>query len=144
MSNQDIHDVELSQPLEYSSKGQAMEAKSITLYAPTRKAFKHNAKLKQLTMQAMASMAESRTASTADSSENELRGKDLMTMLYASDIDIDELSNTFQTIVTNSSAAKIGDETITEHLLDKLSMDDYDNLMGEYIVTFLLGDMLNG
>jgi hypothetical protein len=73
------------------------------------------------------------------SSDKELTGRDWVLMLYASDQEMDDVLSAFKEVLINANHCKIeGNVELNPHLFSKISGDDLDMLLGEYLALFLL------
>ena len=137
-------DYALKQPLKYATAGDTTEAVSITCTAPTSKHLSLCAVLRQEFTRAVQAFANQSQAATGEADESvEISGKEIMMMLYAStDCDIDKVIASAKELLTSGLAMVDGCEKLTKPLFDKLSIEDAEALIGDYLGNFILSSLL--
>ena len=137
-------DYELKNSFEYAHAGQQQKAQFITLFAPGMKHMKHREPLKQAFYQAMMELGNKeeggeRQDTTTGQEQEKIKGSDLLIILRASKVvDTFKLGLHFIELLTSDGIAKVGgDEKMTKPLIDKLSPEDFDGIMGEYLANFI-------
>ncbi len=147
--------VVLTSRVQYGGKdGNLHEATFVTLRAPSSSAFKTAAKIKQQMIRAI--MGEQRkrltdplrTAQPAAPAPEETKteaaseratGADMMQMLAQSDADLGELCELVRDLILAHGVALLdGEVKITPVLLERVSLADFESIVGEYLATFPL------
>lgn len=139
----------LSTPIQYGgADGKMRDGTFVTLRAPSSSAFKVAAKIKQQMMRAI--MAERRKlgpeasvpepADSAPAAEPErAAGPDMLAMLAQSDADLAELGELVRELILSHGIALVdGEVKMTALLVDRLSLRDFEAIVGEYLATFPL------
>jgi len=137
---------QLSNPLEYHEKGQIEFANELTLKAPSNRQRHQSAKLKQGFFRAIKSMADNtgRVETNADKSgekEEELTGESVIEIIMMSSVDLVDYQESFRELILND-VCYAKEQKLTAPMYDKLSDNDTEKLMGEYIANFLLSSHL--
>lgn len=136
--------VQLTTPLKYSADGGFKDANELILKAPSNKHRRQANELKQGFFQALKGSADTSGAveTTADASDHETTGDEIIAALMMSDIDYCKYVETFRELLLNDVCYVTDDVKLTNPLFDKLSLDDTDTLLGEYLTNFLLASQL--
>lgn len=147
-------DFELPEPIEIANtKTGLMEKTSVVnLRAPSRKNAIEASRIKNLCTSAMMKASgglsedekaririEQEKKSSQGIEEETLDGNGILTMLYAAGetIDFDNLFKMFERLLCNG-CGYILDQPITSGVLELLSFEDYEDLLGEFIANFLM------
>lgn len=136
--------VQLSTPIKYSVSGGFEDANELILKAPSNKHRRQANELKQGFFQALKGSADSsgNVETTADASDHETTGDEIVTALMMSDIDYGKYVETFRELLLNDVCYVTDAVKLTNPLFDALSLDDTDTLLGEYLTNFLLASQL--
>lgn len=136
--------VQLTTPLKYSTDGGFKDANELVLKAPSNKHRRQANELKQGFFQALKGSADTSgtVETTADASDHETTGDEIIAALMMSDIDYCKYVETFRELLLNDVCYVTDDVKLTNPLFDKLSLDDTDTLLGEYLTNFLLASQL--
>ena len=136
--------VQLTTPLKYSANGGFEEANELILKAPSNKHRRQANELKQGFFRALKGSADAsgNVETTANASDHETTGDEIVTALMMSDIDYCKYIETFRELLINGICYVTETEKLTSPLFDKLSLDDTDTLLGEYLANFLLFSQL--
>lgn len=136
--------VPLTTPLKYSVSGGFEDANELILKAPSNKHRRQANELKQGFFRALKGSADAsgNVETTADASDHETTGDEIVTALMMSDIDYCKYIETFRDLLINNICYLPGDVKMTTPLFDSLSLDDTDTLLGEYLANFLLFSQL--
>ncbi len=134
----------LSESISYHNKGESQEGHSLTLTAPTVKARKKAAKLKQGVMRAVSSLQGDANIKPEDKkSKEDIKPEEILALIQMSSIEYDEYMDIFIDLLCKG-ICKIEDEIeMTAQLADKMSFEDTEKLMGEYLINFILGSLGN-
>lgn len=147
--------VVLSTPIEYAGKdGNIHRGTFIVLRAPTSAAFRVALKLKQEMVRAI--MAEARRAVLAPEAPKSPEpepaaegaepkpaekptGEDVFRMLAQSSADLVALGEGVRELLSMHGVGLLdGEVRMTDVLIDRLSLSDFESVVGEYLGTFLL------
>lgn len=141
---------QLKTPLNYHSRGEEVEASFITLFAPSYKHMDKTVPLKQAFYRAAAAIEggtveqESTDTDTPDNDAG-LTPDMAVAMLYQSNEDMVKIFLYAAELFKAPGIAKIeGSEKMTGAIIEKLSQDDLENMLGTYLVNFILASVLNG
>jgi hypothetical protein len=131
----------LTTPFEYAHKGQAATASFIQLSAPTARNSPECSALKQAFFRA----AKASGATTKESEEvtTPTGAEVIMALAMSQDVDLPEVLVVGRRLLTSGIALVDGEEKLTAALLDKMSDEDFQNLLGEFLVAFCLASVLS-
>lgn len=131
----------LQEPIKYAAKGEENLGFKLTLKAPTAKHREYLIKLKQQFFKALAGLRNNNQnaaeAASDQAGPEELEGKQILMMLYMSGIDMVDFQNTFRALLLQG-LVKIDEVQLNSHLIDQVGQDEFENIIGEYIASFLL------
>lgn len=130
----------LATPVPYQSGGENKDAKVIILSAPSNKQRRSAARLKQFFFQAIGSLDNNSEAAQAkDAAKSEKpKGSDIVSLLNMSEVDCDEVHEAFMKLMTGGCALVDGEEPMTSIVYDNLSFADTEEMLGDYLVNFLI------
>lgn len=142
-------DVTLEEPIVTHIGGEETEVCSILIKSPSTKQRKHAFTLKQEFMRAMMQQQESLSDEAKKAAEEkakkekdaDISSQEIIFMVMASDVDFDKFNETFRHLITSGCAEISGDKFTTFHY-DQLSLDDAENILGEYMKHFLVASLL--
>lgn len=136
--------VQLTTPLKYSVSGGFENANELILKAPSNKHRRQANELKQGFFRALKGSADAsgNVETTADASNHETTGDEIVTALMMSDVDYGKYVETFRELLINDVCYVTDAVKLTSPLFDALSLDDTDALLGEYLANFLLASQL--
>lgn len=132
---------------DYSVKGDTVTAEFIELTAPTSKNMYQCADLKQAFFRAISEHNKTQN-SPADSEEDtkieDLTPIELISALYASNtVDMKEILGVSVELFKSGVAKVDGETKLTKPLIDEMSTDDLEGILGEYLLNFILASSLN-
>lgn len=144
--------VVLTSPVEYAGKdGKLHNGSFVELQAPTSAAFRVAVRIKQQMLRAI--MSEQRKAASdplrapaapeteaPDAAVAESpTGADMLAMLAQSDADLAEIGDLVRELIVSHGIALLdGEVKMTALLVDRLSLRDFEAIVGEYLATFPL------
>lgn len=139
---------ELTTPVKYHSGGEEIEGTFITLYAPSYKQMDKCVPLKQAFYRAAASINDDSTevvsAPETPSDDAEMTPEGLMGMFYQSDEDMVKIMLYGVELFKSPGIAKIdGTVNMTHPMIEKMSQDDLENMLGGLLINFILYSALN-
>lgn len=135
---------ELSEPIEYSAQGELRDGKSITFYAPKPSQRKRVMKLKQAFFQSLpkATGTEAPREKQTNTEDPEIDGDAVLLIIAQSDTDYAEFIETGRFVLCDNG--KIEDAvSLTSVTLDKVSMDDMEQMVGQYVANFIVKSALS-
>lgn len=128
---------DLKTPFEYHGNGENRTASVIILSAPSNKQRKPAAKLKQFFFQAINGLQGDEKAD-AEAKASDPKGSDIVALLMMSNVDANDVHEAFKGIITGGCAMVEGATSLTDSLYDKLSFEDTEEMLGDYLVNFLI------
>ena len=134
-----------SVPYAHPTEG-TVDAKFVTIFPPSFRHINYIAPLKQKFTQALKSIQDQNTnveiEDTDKDEDAEIDASTVIQILEASSIDMVEVIAIFKLLIQKSKLFKLDGETIiTELLLDKIDIDDFYILLGEYIAAFIIASL---
>lgn len=139
-------DFTLSEPIDYQAKGENTKSSLLELSAPSGKERKKAARLKQGFMRCINEIPDSdkqqakELADKKDGTEKkETKPEEILALLQMGSIDYPDYLDIFVGLLTSGICKVEGDTPITSLIVDKISYEDLEKLMGEYFVNFILG-----
>lgn len=150
MSNIREFEVVISDPIKIHHKGIEVEVDTILLKAPSAKNRKEAFNMKQLFSRAIMSQQKNNSEliqaqqeqTPNNDAQDELKGKDIMMMLMSSDIDFNLFNDQFQKLLANG-CGKANGEDINTTIYEKLSLEDAELILMEYLEHFLVKSLLS-
>lgn len=140
------HDFYLCVPLSYSSGSSQHDATFIRLFAPSSRVSRECSALKQAFLRAVpkevsAAAAEAGTSDSAD----DLDGSDVIQILALSTVvDLPDVLEVGRRLLLAPNIAKVeGEVKLTNALMERLDQEDFENMLGEYMVNFTLASTLS-
>lgn len=135
---------ELKTKFEYAYKGNQQEAQFITFKAPTLKNRESCAKIRQIFAKAFFALTNEKRSSQEGESAAEASnptGQDFIHVLYASDQSAPEFFDLFVDILKTDRSLIDGETRFTDSLLEKLSLEEIEEMAGEYVSNFILASL---
>jgi len=143
----DGHIFELSVPVTYATKGgENDEATFVTLVPPTYKQLEWVTPIKQAVTSAIAQLTKDQAEDAAEESgdDGEITSTMMLSLLYQWDGDMNKVFLYAQELFRKGGALLDGDVKMTEPLLHKLDLGDFEKMVGEYIARFLAPSLMAG
>ena len=136
-------DYPLRSPFTYPHQGNQVEASFIRLTAPTSRNSRECATLKQAFWRS-ADRDTSSNAETQNEAEVDIKGQDVIVMLSMSrDVDLADVMDVARHLFTKGKVAKVdGEMSLTIPLIDEMSQDDVEAMLGDYLVNITLASSL--
>lgn len=157
----------LTEPIKISVNGDFVEADTIVCHSPSAKRKRIASRLRQKFMQAMMSMPEdkrtpeAKAAAEAKKAETEAKakaeaealgeaydpgpemtGEEIVQMLFMSSIDIGLFEDDFEKLILSPGVAKVEDKDLSAVHIEKISSEDYERLIGEYLKNFFISSWM--
>lgn len=146
MSN-DITEVDfpLTKEFDYSHKGDTVSATFIKLTAPSAKQLKHCTELKQAFYRAMHEMQKDNPdkGEVEKTGDEKLTGTEIIQMLFVSEsVNMSSVLVNAIELLSSGVAMIDGEEKLTKPLIQEMSMDDLEGMLGVYLENFILRSLL--
>jgi tagatose-1,6-bisphosphate aldolase len=141
---------ELKQQIEYAHGGEKEQASFIVLTAPGYEQMRDFVTIKQALLAAINSVSDnSGEAEKPDTDETEEKaskatGSDYVKLLYLWKGDLQPVMQAAKRMLTSGVATVEGAEPLTVPLLKKISMVDFEGLVGEYLANFIVPSLTDG
>jgi len=134
----------LKSPFSYASKGETIEAKFVVLTAPTSRTTHECAALKQAFFRAMGEQDSTTATGAEQASDYTIEGPDIMTLLAMSkNVDFPDVLEVAKRLFQMPGIALVDGETkFGSALIDRMSIDDLEDMLGQYMVNFILASSL--
>lgn len=132
----------LSEKLTYDKEGGSAETFELELIAPSKQDKKFKRKVKQMVNSGMLSLQDiAQEGNKVDNKDDpKMTGKDFMSLMSATDpkkFDYPEFCEFMEKSLVDF--IKVDDKVnMTSLLMDKLDVDDQENLIGDWVVNFIL------
>lgn len=124
----------------YSNKGEQVNAEFIELTAPTSKHSKECAALKQSFFRALPQNEE---AKDPEAKDVEITGDEVMVLISMSQVvDLGEVINVGKRLLAGGVAMIDGEVKLTNNVIDNMSQDDVEQMIGFYMINFILASSL--
>ena len=136
----------LTTPVKYSHKGEDTDGTFITLTEPTIKQLKYVAAFKKAFYQsAEKASSGADTDQVKDNGNKEkVTSEVIMTLLYAHYPDMEQLFNIAKKLFFSIGVAQVeGDTDFNQTIYDTMTIVDFENMLGEYLVNFILQSALS-
>lgn len=141
---------QLSAPIEFAQKGELVYISELDLIAPTHRQRPLIIRLKQMVKKSLHDYALSLPTSKLPSAEMDapstedtgpaLAGDLLIEILYLTDIDLVKFFDTAKELL-GSGTVTVGGEKFGTFSFQKLSDEDFERLVGDYVANFILTSM---
>ena len=138
----------LTSPITYAHGGQSYEASFIRLSAPNSKVSRECAALKQAFARALLIQQQQqgpRTEVTEKDDVPDPTGDEVILLLaQSSGVDLPDVLEVGRRLLLAPGIAKIdGEVRLTSHLLDLVDQDDFERMIGDYLVGFTLASLFS-
>lgn len=131
--------------LQYAAQGGMHEGTFIRCEAPSPKVSQHAAFLKQAFVRA-SSVFKDMDVSGAEAEQAEGKkpsGEEVVLIIAASDVDLGEVLAVGRKLLTSGVAKVEGEAKLTTALIDAMGQDDFERLVGDYIVNFTASSLFS-
>ena len=139
-------DFYLTSHVTYALSGQNYEASFIRLNAPNSKVSRECAALKQAFARAILIQQQQQGLGTEVTEKNDVpdpNGEDVILLLaQSSGVDLPDALEVGRLLLLAPGIAKVdGEARLTSHLLDQINQDDFERMVGDYMVGFILASL---
>ena len=140
------HTYTLREGFTYAHKGEEVVAKFITLTAANYEQMPHFTPIKQAFMAAIKDISVDAGAEVTKDTEadSEITGAQVMQLLYSWSGELTKVLLSFEQLLKCGAGKVDGETNLTIPLIRKLSMDDMEGLLGDYIANFIAPSLMNG
>ena len=137
---------ELKQSFKYAKSGEQEDATFITITAPTFKQLDKVAPIKQALMAAISEIQDSKIVAESDAkTDNEkLTGAQCIQLMYTWSGDLNKVFLHAEQLFKSDVALIDGESRLTSPLMDKMSVTDFEGLVGAYIANFIAPSLMDG
>lgn len=141
---------ELKDPFDYAHEGETVEASFVTLIEPGYQQLNHVVPIKQAFMSAITGLKvsdEDREKAAEDkdkAKDTDMKGDDVIQLFTQWNGDLTKVYKNAEKVFKAGGAQIDGQEKITQALLDKFSLKDFEALVGEYIANFIVPSLTDG
>tara|TARA_R110000851_G_scaffold197793_1_gene348891 strand:- start:115 stop:549 length:435 start_codon:yes stop_codon:yes gene_type:complete len=138
--------VELKNPFEYSYKGDMVEAQFIVMPEPGFKELDKIAPIKQAFVAAVNDLASEASEPSAEAPEGDtesITGPQIMALMYRSKGNMSQVFLYAQELF-KSVALVDGEQKLTVPIMEKMSVSDFERLLGEYLANFIAPSLMDG
>lgn len=146
MSTKEQIEILLQEPLEVHKNGETVEVETLMLKAPTYRDRYDVLKLKQGFLGAVREATQSIAGDVNSTSQREkpkFKPEDVINFLLASNtLDFERYAGNLKNILCRDGCELAGGIKMTSLLFDKLSLKDFENILGSYVADFLLSTWL--
>ena len=142
-----LYEYTLKVPFEYAYKnGNMQEANFISITAPTIKQIDKFAPIKQAFMAAASEIAANHNTENSDQSGDdvEMSTDQYMLVMYRGSGDMAQVMIYAQELFKSGVALVDGETKLTQPILDKMSIEDIEGLLGAYIANFIAPSLMDG
>lgn len=122
----------------------------VTISPPTARHIVYTSVLKQAfqvaAMKINSDKKQSGEESKEDKDASEITPSDAISLIYAggASIDVKEVMLVAKELMTSGLVLVEGEEKLTKPLCDKLSQDDFEEILGTFLVNFIAASLLKG
>lgn len=127
-------------PFDYAVRGQSAQAQFVTLRAPTSRNYREAAALKQAFFR---SVPKDSDAAASTGPQPEITPKDVVDLIAASQaVNFEDVLDVAKRLFTSGVAQVDGEVKLTGPLLDSMDQEDFELMLGAYLVNFTLASTL--
>ncbi len=139
---------ELTKPIKYHAGGEEVEGAFITLTAPAYKQMDKCVPLKQAFYRAAAGIAddseETVSETNASADDPAMTSEGLMSLFYQSDENMLQIILYGVELFKSRGIAQLdGSVSMTQPIIEQMSQDDLERMLGQYMVNFILASALS-
>jgi hypothetical protein len=134
---------ELKSQFEYANKGLNEKASYILLKAPTSESIDDASDLKEYFFRAIEGMS-SKSDSQQSSDDSSIDAEQMiLTLSMSKEVKLKEVLKTARRLFIESKCALVdGEVPLHQGTIDKISIEDFEGMVGEYLVNFILASAL--
>ena len=140
------HIYELKHPFKYANKGEQVDASFITVFAPTFKQIDKVAPIKQAFTIAIDELNSDDVKIEEDKKEEDsgITPTMVLQLLYRANADVTKVFLHARELFKSGAALIDGESSLTIPLMDKMSLDDFEGVLGVYIANFIVPSLMDG
>lgn len=137
----------LKSPIEIMDGGKIVPCDKLIMTAPSVSMMRYAMPLKQGLLSSMVKLNKQINAEQSKDqggeNQGELTGEAVLSILYMSDLDINKYTETFKDLCAEGAVKLKNGDKMQSHLIDKMSAEDFESLLGEYVANFIIGSLLS-
>lgn len=137
----------LKNPFDYAKNGDSVESQFITVVAANFKQMAHYTPIKQAFVSAINQISTDKvndSAAQPESDGEDITGEQVMQLLHNWDGELTKVLIYAKQLFTSGVALVDGEKPMTTPMVDKMSMEDFEGLLGFYIANFIAPSLMNG
>ena len=140
---------ELKESFQYANKGDMSEASFISITAPNFKQLDKFTPIKQAFTAAIAELTESIDSEEAakaakDAEKDDINAAGVLQLMYRWSGEMTKVFLHAEQLFKSGAARVDGEVNLTSDLMQKMSMTDFENLVGTYIANFIAPSLMDG
>lgn len=137
----------LESPIKIARAGDEDLVFRVIVKAPTARNRAHLIRLKQGFLKAAVSASklesnQQQKEAAKDDQAAEISADAIMALLYISDIDLPKLEEEFRLLLLTGGLQVVEGIPTNSHMLDQISHNDFENMMGQYFVNFIISSSM--
>lgn len=138
-------DFPLNKKIPYAKDGEQVKGSFVKMFPPSSKQLTQCAFLKQSFIRAVTEQARNNPNAEKESGdEARIKGQDIIYLLYGSEsVDMAKILLSAIELFKSGVAMIEGEVKMTKPLLDEMSNDDLEGMLGEYLANFILRSVLS-
>ena len=140
------HIYELKHPFKYASKGEQVDANFITVFSPNFKQIDKVAPIKQAFTIAIDELNSDDVKIEENKKEEDsgITPTMVLQLLYRANADVTKVFLHARELFKSGAALIDGESSLTIPLMDKMSLDDFEGVLGVYIANFIVPSLMDG
>lgn len=137
----------LESPIKIARAGDEDLVFRVIVKAPTARNRAHLIRLKQGFLKAAVEASKNSAVSGAkeeakDGASDEISAEAIMALLYISDIDLPKLEDEFRALLLSGGLSVVEGVPTNAHMVDQISHNDFEKMMGQYFVNFIVSSSM--
>ena len=138
-------DFPLTKKIPYAKDGEQVKGSFIKLTPPSSKQLTQCAFLKQSFIRAVTEQARNNPVAEKEADDGvRIKGQDIIYLLYGSEsVDMAKILLSAIELFKSGVATVEGEVKLTKPLLEEMSNDDLEGMLGEYLANFILRSVLS-
>ena len=141
-------DFTLSEPIQVSIEGEFVTEEVIVCHSPSLKHKKPTIRLRQKFMQAIKNTTDGKETKETENvdTQKDLKGFEIEGMIFMGGGNDEDFAvkfmDVFEKMILTPGVAYVGKKALLHSDLEKISSQDFERLMGEYIANFFISSWL--
>ena len=135
---------QLNTPVKYASGGEEIDGTFITLTEPSIKQLDYISEFKKAFYKAAEKVSSDASPVDTGNDKEKVTGDQIMALLYSHCPDMKQLFGIARKLFFSTGIAMVeGEVNFTPAIYDTMSINDFERMIGEYLVNFILQSALN-